>query len=126
MYRTAFKYRDEVIFYFDSIGNKYVASGGNLAWRINNPGLVHSHSHFSRGSGSIGNCGRYANQRRNYFERQLANIDNVTIVDADSGLEHVFRNNCYQNIVKALIAKYTKERLSLGDASKHSIICSIA
>lgn len=60
MYRFAYKYSDEIIFYFDSVGNKYVASGGNLAWRINNPGLVSSHSHFSRANGAIGSCGRYA------------------------------------------------------------------
>ena len=60
MYRFAYKYNEEVIFYFDSAGNKYVATGGNLAWRINNPGLVSSHSHFSRANGAIGSCGRYA------------------------------------------------------------------
>jgi hypothetical protein len=60
LYRFAYKYSEEVIFYFDSAGNKYVATGGNLAWRINNPGLVSSHSHFSRANGAIGSCGRYA------------------------------------------------------------------
>lgn len=60
MYKTACKYDDEFIFYFDSAGNKYVASGGSLAWRINNPGLVRSHSHFSRIHGSIGSFDRYA------------------------------------------------------------------
>ena len=60
VYRLAYRYNDEIIFYFDSCGNKYVASGGNLAWRINNPGLVRSHSHFSRRNGSIGICGCYA------------------------------------------------------------------
>jgi len=60
VYRLAYRYNDEIIFYFDFAGNKYVASGGNLAWRINNPGLVSSHSHFSRVNGSIGSCGRYA------------------------------------------------------------------
>ncbi len=60
MYKTACRYIDDIIFYFDTAGNKYVASGGNLAWRINNPGLVHSHSHFSRNLGSIGSCGPYA------------------------------------------------------------------
>ncbi len=60
MYRSAYTYSDEIIFYFDFVGNKYVASGGSLAWRINNPGLVRSHSHFSRRHGSIGSCGRYA------------------------------------------------------------------
>lgn len=34
MYRFAYKYNEEVIFYFDSAGNKYVATGGNLAWRM--------------------------------------------------------------------------------------------
>lgn len=60
MYKFAYKFNDDIIFYFDACGNKYVASGGNLAWRINNPGLVRSHSHFSRINGSIGSCGRYA------------------------------------------------------------------
>ena len=60
MYRFAYKYSEEVIFYFDSSGNKYVASGGSLAWRLNNPGLVSCHNHFSRANGSIGSCGRYA------------------------------------------------------------------
>ena len=60
MYKAAYKYNDEVVFYFDSAGNKYVATGGSLAWRINNPGLVHSHTHFSRKLGSIGSFGPYA------------------------------------------------------------------
>jgi hypothetical protein len=60
VYHAAYKYNDEIIFYFDPAGNKYVASGGSLAWRINNPGLVRSHGHFSRSNGSIGSCGRYA------------------------------------------------------------------
>ena len=60
MYKAAYKYSDEIVFYFDSAGNKYVATGGSLAWRINNPGLVHSHTHFSRKLGSIGSFGSYA------------------------------------------------------------------
>jgi hypothetical protein len=60
MYRFAYRYNDEVIFYFDAAGNKYVATGGNLAWRINNPGLVSSHSHFSQAYGAIGSCGHYS------------------------------------------------------------------
>lgn len=56
MYKFAYKFNDDIIFYFDACGNKYVASGGNLAWRINNPGLVRSHSHFSRANGSIGSA----------------------------------------------------------------------
>src|SRR5579872_1406441 len=60
MYKTAYKCNDEIVCYFDSAGNKYVATGGNLAWRINNPGLVHSHTLFSRRQGSIGSFGPYA------------------------------------------------------------------
>jgi len=60
MYKIAYKYSDEVIFYFDHAGNKYVASGGSLAWRLNNPGLLRSHSHFSRSNNSIGSCSGYA------------------------------------------------------------------
>lgn len=60
MYQAACRHSDDVIFCFDSVGNKYVATGGNLAWRINNPGLVHSRSRFSRKFGAIGSCGRYA------------------------------------------------------------------
>ncbi len=51
---------DLSIFYFDPVGNKYVASGGSLAWRLNNPGFVRSHSLFSRSRSSVGNCGNYA------------------------------------------------------------------
>lgn len=58
MYKFSCKFSDEIIFYFDICGNKYVVSGGNLAWRINNPGLVRSHSYFSYGS--IGSCDGYA------------------------------------------------------------------
>jgi hypothetical protein len=42
MFKSAFAYDEEVIFYFDLLGNKYVAQGGSLAWRLNNPGLVRS------------------------------------------------------------------------------------
>jgi hypothetical protein len=54
MFKSAIAHSEEVIFYFDFLGNKYVAQGGSLAWRLNNPGLVRSHSHFSRKNGSIG------------------------------------------------------------------------
>jgi hypothetical protein len=60
VYRLAYTCSDEKIVYYDSVGNKYIAFGGNLAWRINNPGLVHSHSHFSGSRGSIGSCGPYS------------------------------------------------------------------
>ena len=60
MYKIAHKYDDSAVFYFDLAGNKYVASGGNLAWRINNPVLVHIRSHFSYKNGAIGNYEGYA------------------------------------------------------------------
>lgn len=60
VYLQAFRYNDDVVFYFDAAGNKFVATGGNLAWRINNPGLVRGRSGFSRSQGSIGCCGPYA------------------------------------------------------------------
>jgi hypothetical protein len=58
MFKSAHAHGDGTVFYFDEMGNKYAAIGGSLAWRINNPGLVHSHC--SRKLGSIGNLGRYA------------------------------------------------------------------
>ena len=58
MYKKAIAYDSEVIFYFDAYGNKYVAKGGSLAWRTNNPGLIHSHSILH--PQSIGACGQIA------------------------------------------------------------------
>jgi len=55
MFKSAYNYDHEVTFYFDAMGNKYIAQGGSLAWRLNNPGLVRSHSHFARKHGSIEN-----------------------------------------------------------------------
>ena len=37
MYKIAYRYGDEVVFYFDYAGNKYVASGGNLVQHPLNP-----------------------------------------------------------------------------------------
>jgi hypothetical protein len=56
MYRIAYPQDKNTIVYFDKCGNKHVRKGGSLAWRINNPGLVKSHSHFSASNGSIGSC----------------------------------------------------------------------
>jgi hypothetical protein len=60
MFKSATAYDEEVIFYFDRLGNKYVAQGGSLAWRLRNPGLVRSHSHFARKNGSIGSYKGFA------------------------------------------------------------------
>lgn len=53
MYRIAYSPDENTIVYFDKSGNKHIRRGGNLSWRINNPGLVKSHSHFARSNGSI-------------------------------------------------------------------------
>ncbi len=60
MFILAYPEDSEHIAYFDSYFNKYIAKGGHLAWRINNPGLVHSHSHVAKKNGSIGACNAYA------------------------------------------------------------------
>ena len=60
MYRAAYSQDGNIDFYMDSAGNKYVAIGGSLAWRLNNPGLVHSASRFFSRQGSIGYFGHYA------------------------------------------------------------------
>ena len=60
MYRVAYKGADETVFYFDSAGNKYVAAGGSLAWRLNNPGLVHRRCLLAYHKGVIGTYGPFA------------------------------------------------------------------
>lgn len=60
MFISAYPEDIEHIAYFDAAGNKYVARGGNFAWRINNPGLVQSRSSVAKKSGSIGSCAGYA------------------------------------------------------------------
>jgi hypothetical protein len=58
--KKAYRYNDEIIFYFDAFDNKYVAKGGSLAWRLNNPGLLLSHSLHTFGYQSIGAYHQYA------------------------------------------------------------------
>lgn len=60
MFKTACKHNEEVIFYFDIWGNKHVATGGTLAWRLRNPGLVHKGTHAAVRNGSIGSCDNFA------------------------------------------------------------------
>ncbi len=60
MYRAAYSQNGNIVFYLDSAGNKYAAIGGSLAWRLNNPGLVHNASRFFSRQGSIGHFGHYA------------------------------------------------------------------
>lgn len=58
--KKAYRYDDETIFYFDGFDNKYVARGGSLAWRLNNPGLLLSHSLHHIGYHAIGAYHQYA------------------------------------------------------------------
>lgn len=60
MLKKAYRYDDEIVFYFDGHDNKYVASGGSLAWRLNNPGLLLSHSLHRTGYSAIGAYHHYA------------------------------------------------------------------
>src|SRR5437773_9910530 len=52
-YKIAWK-EDETALYLDPYDRKYAAFNGNLAWRINNPGLIKHHCHFAKKNGSIG------------------------------------------------------------------------
>ncbi len=60
MLKKACRYDDSIVFYFDNQDNKYIAKGGSLAWRLNNPGLISSHSQFAKEFGSIGSHKQYA------------------------------------------------------------------
>ncbi len=60
MYKSAIAYDEATVFYFDAIGNKYVAQGGTLVWRINNPGLVQSRSRFAGKNKAIGSYKGFA------------------------------------------------------------------
>lgn len=51
---------NSVQIYFDSFDNKHIRKGGTLAWRCNNPGLVHSRSNTSTKHRSIGHCGQFS------------------------------------------------------------------
>lgn len=60
MFKSAIVNDDNSITYFDLAGNKYIARGGHLAWRISNPGLIKSHSRFAAQVESIGHFCPYA------------------------------------------------------------------
>lgn len=60
MYKKAYSEDGKIVFYQDSVGNKYAATGGSLAWRLNNPGLIRSAGRFSFWQNSIGYFGGYA------------------------------------------------------------------
>ena len=54
MFKKAHRYDEEVLFYFDENDNKYVATGGSIAWRTNNPGLIHSRDPLAGANNCIG------------------------------------------------------------------------
>lgn len=60
MFKKACRYDDETVFYFDAHDNKYVATKGSLACRLNNPGLLSSHSLHQIGYHAIGAYHHYA------------------------------------------------------------------
>lgn len=60
MFKKAVSHDEETIFYFDSYDGKYVAKGGSLAWRTNNPGLVHTRSCSKSKYPIIGSAGKIA------------------------------------------------------------------
>lgn len=58
-YKIAWR-EGETALYIDASDRKFAAKNGNLAWRINNPGLVKHHCRFARKNGSIGAWDRFA------------------------------------------------------------------
>ncbi len=58
-YRFAWK-EDDTALYMDAFDCKYAAKNGNLAWRINNPGLIKHHCRFAKKNGSIGAWEKFA------------------------------------------------------------------
>ena len=60
IYLMAYPQGENTIIYFDKNGNKHIRKGGNLSWRINNPGLVRSHSRYASNHGSIGSFQGFA------------------------------------------------------------------
>lgn len=73
MFIRACAFDDQVIFYYDQYDNKFIAKGGSLAWRTNNPGLVHSHSGAAIKQGAIGSSsGITIFSQSEYGEKALA------------------------------------------------------
>jgi hypothetical protein len=58
-YKIAWR-EEETALYIDDADRKYAAKNGNLAWRINNPGLIKHHCHFAKRNGSIGVWDKFA------------------------------------------------------------------
>lgn len=54
MFVLAYPEALDCVIYLDGYSNKYIVSGGTLAWRINNPGLVRRIVEFLRKMGRLG------------------------------------------------------------------------
>lgn len=66
----------------------------------------------------------YEDQRVEYIKSHLKCIENVTILDSRSGIEHRFSNDCYQNVVKAIIARYQGAVVTDEDIAKNEFALS--
>ncbi len=106
MYRTAHARDEEFIFYLDAAGNKYVASGGSLAWRLNNPGAI---LYLDLIDAKV--IKNYTDQRIQYYQNELSRINNLTILDPDpdSHWKHRFSSDCYQTTIGKIIRRYRKK-----------------
>lgn len=132
MFKSAYAYNNDVIFYFDFLGNKYVAQGGSLAWRLNNPGLVRSHSHFSRKHGSIGSHNGFA-IFSSPTEARKALVDLLrTKKYAHSSLKAIAQLyqakdiNAYTSQLSSLIAVSSEKKISAFSAEEfHRLILAI-
>ncbi len=58
-YKVAWK-EGETVLFIDGSSRKYAAKNGNLAWRINNPGLIKHNCRLAKKNGSIGAWGNFA------------------------------------------------------------------
>ena len=58
-YKIAWR-EGETLLFIDDSDRKYAVKNGNVAWRINNPGLVKHHCRLARKNGSIGAWDRFA------------------------------------------------------------------
>lgn len=58
-YKLAWKEGDTAL-YVDTSDCKYAAKNGNLAWRINNPGLIKHHCRFAKKNNSVGAWEKFA------------------------------------------------------------------
>ena len=58
-YKVAWK-EGETVLFIDGSSRKYAAKNGNLAWPINNPGLIKHNCRLAKKNGSIGAWGNFA------------------------------------------------------------------